>query len=227
MVRDFSTWRPCAEPALTSVTGRFVRLEEFDPERHAQGLYDAIGGVQNDPLWRYIPLPPPDNAAMLAAMFTMMSTAAQHLWRVVIIIDVSTDEILGTASYMRVRPDHGSAEVGCVIFSQKMQKTPAATEAMYLMASYLFDDLGYRRYEWKCHNGNAASKRASERLGFTLEGVFRNDMIVKGESRDTAWYSIIDTEWPVLKGAFQAWLAPNNFDDAQMQKCALRAFRTS
>ncbi|MEL7489217.1 MAG: GNAT family protein [Pseudomonadota bacterium] len=225
MTKDFSTWRPCDEPRPAALTGRFVRLEAFSKNRHAQRLFENIAGPDDDNLWRYIPLPKPADAAALGDVFTFMGGLANNPWRVLAIIDPETDYVLGTASYMRIRPDHGSAEVGCVIFSKKIQKTPAATEAMFLMAKHLFDDLGYRRYEWKCHNGNDASKRAAERLGFSFEGVFRNDMIVKGENRDTAWYSIIDSEWPPVKAGLQAWLAPENFDEQGVQRTSLAALR--
>ncbi len=122
------------------------------------------------------------------------------------------------ASYMRIRQEHGSAEVGFVLFGARLQRTAAATEAMYLMARHLFEDLGYRRYEWKCDDDNAASKRAADRLGFTFEGVFRNDMVVKGRSRDTAWFSMTDAEWPRLGGRLDAWLASENFDPDGRQK---------
>ena len=133
--------------------------------------------------------------------------------------------MLGMASYMRIRPEHGSAEVGFVCFSKAMQRTPAATEAMYLMARHLFDDLGYRRYEWKCDNANEKSRRAAERLGFAFEGVFRQDMVMKGRNRDTAWYSMLDTEWPAAKAAFEAWLAPENFDGEGRQRNKLADIR--
>lgn len=130
------------------------------------------------------------------------------------------------ASYTRIREAHGSVEAGCVAFSHRLQRTAHATEALTLMARHVFDDLGYRRYEWKCHDANAASKRCAERFGFQFEGLFRNDMVVKGESRDTAWYSIIDAEWPALRAALAAWLAPANFAAAGRQRQPLAAFRT-
>lgn len=129
------------------------------------------------------------------------------------------------ASYMRIREAHGSVEIGCVAFSHRLQRTTRATEALTLMAQHVFDELGYRRYEWKGNNANLASKRAAERFGFTFEGVFRNDMVVKGESRDTAWYSIIDSEWPVVRAALHAWLAATNFDGHGRQRQRLESFR--
>ncbi|VAW07153.1 Acetyltransferase, GNAT family, partial [hydrothermal vent metagenome] len=138
---------------------------------------------------------------------------------------VDTGAVLGMASYMRIRPEAGSVEIGCIVFSGALQKTPAATEAMYLMARHIFDDLGYRRYEWKCNDENAASKSAAERLGFQFEGVFRQDMVVKGENRDTAWFSVLDSEWPEVKAGLNAWLAPENFDADGRQRRSLRQCR--
>jgi RimJ/RimL family protein N-acetyltransferase len=146
-------------------------------------------------------------------------------WRTLIVRRRTDGEILGTASYMRIREAHGSAEIGCVAFGTGLKRTPEATETFALMAGHLFDDLGYRRYEWKCDSGNLASKRAAERFGFAFEGVFRNDMVTKGRSRDTAWYSILDSEWPALRAALDRWLAPDNFarDGAQIR--TLESFR--
>jgi len=224
---DLSFWRACAPPQLPSVTGRFIRIEPFDAEAHGAGLFAAIGGGANDDLWRYIPFPAPESTEQMSAILTLMAQSPQQEWRTHILVEPQTNEVLGMASYMRIRPEHGSAEIGCIVFSKKLQRTPAATEAMYLMAKHLFDDLGYRRYEWKCNNENAASKGAAERLGFSFEGIFRNDMVVKGQNRDTAWYSIIDLEWPNVKAAFEAWLVPENFDDDGGQHCALASCRNS
>jgi RimJ/RimL family protein N-acetyltransferase len=149
----------------------------------------------------------------------------EHAWQPMIFRGRDSNKVLGTASYMRIRPEAGSAEVGCVVFSKALQRTPAATEAMFLMARHVFDDLGYRRYEWKCDNENAASKNAASRFGFSAEGVFRQDMVVKGKNRDTAWYSIIDDEWPTTRSAFEGWLAPENFDSSGLQRRSLREIR--
>lgn len=184
-------------------------------------MVDAIG--RDADLWRHIPIGPFDTAEALAAAFDFAGAALG--WRTHVLF--VGDRPAGMASYMRLRPEHGSAEVGCIVYGRPLQKTPAATEAMFIMARHLFDDLGYRRYEWKCDNANAASKRAAERLGFTFEGVFRNDMVMKGRSRDTAWFSITDAEWPRVKAALEAWLAPGNFDAEGRQRRALADFRRS
>ena len=152
--------------------------------RTLKALFAAIGGPENDSLWEYIPLGPFHSAADLAEAMGM--AAAAFGWVTHLIRDRESGAVMGMASYMRIRPEHGSAEVGCIVYSRKLQRTAAATEAMYLMMRHVFDDFGYRRYEWKCNNANAASKRAAERLGFTYEGTFRQDMVMKGANRDTA-----------------------------------------
>ena len=133
----------------------------------------------------------------------------------------------GMVSYMRARPEHGSVEIGCVAFGHRLQRTAAATEAVYLMAKHAFDDLGYRRFEWKCDNTNEASKRAALRFGFTYEGLFRQDMVRKGANRDTAWFSIIDKEWPKVRTGFERWLDPANFSATGLQIRPLTYLRDS
>ena len=137
------------------------------------------------------------------------------------IVPAQAGKAAGWASLMRIEPRHGVIEVGNVVFSPALQRSRAATEAMYLMASHVFDHLGYRRYEWKCNAENAASRRAALRLGFTFEGIFRQHMVVRGRSRDTAWYSLLDGEWPARKRAFEAWLDPSNFDGEGRQLVSL------
>jgi RimJ/RimL family protein N-acetyltransferase len=137
------------------------------------------------------------------------------------ILPTETARAAGWASYMRITPAHGVIEVGNILFSPALQRTRAATEAMYLMARHVFEDLGYRRYEWKCNAENAPSRRAALRFGFTFEGIFRQHMVVKGHNRDTAWFAMLDHEWPVRKRAFEAWLQPENFDDDGHQRRTL------
>lgn len=217
-------WSGCAAPQLPFAEGHFVHVAPFDNEVYTDGLFSAISGEDNKDLWQFIPFPQPQTSEQLAGILAFTRQPPQN-WHTHVLIDAVTKKPVGMASYMRVRPEHGSAEVGCIIYSKTLQRTPAATEAMYLMAKHLFDDLGYRRYEWKCNNDNMASRRAAVRLGFVFEGVFRNDMVVHGKNRDTAWYSMTDTEWPVLKAAFETWLAPENFDADQRQIKPLEAFR--
>ncbi len=220
---DLSSWQGCARPDLKSVEGRYVRVDPARFPEDAADLFPVLGGAENDVLWEYIPIGPFENAASLSD--AIKAVGERQGWRTHVLRDVKTGAPLGMASYMRIRPEAGSAEVGCVVFSKKLQRTPAATEAMYMMAKHLFDDLGYRRYEWKCNNENEASKRAALRLGFQFEGVFRQDQALKGKNRDTAWYSVIDCEWPLAKQAFELWLAPENFDPEGLQRRSLHEIR--
>lgn len=207
---SLADWTPRPRPVAVHLEGHSVILEPLSWEKHCGGLFAAIAGSQNDAIWRYMPIGPFKGEGHFQEHF---EAVRQNLgWETLVICKSGTADIVGSASYMRIREAHGSAEVGCVAFGQKLKRTREATEAMYLMARHLFDDLGYRRYEWKCHNENAASKRAATRFGFVFEGVFRNDMVVKGESRDTAWFAMTDTDWPKLKLAFEAWLSDTNFD---------------
>lgn len=217
-----ANWTGCAEPNLRYVKGQHITIEPADFTRDAEALFDAVGGEANASLWGYIPIGPFDDAEDMSATFERF--ADQEGWRTYVIRDLAGD-VLGMASYMRLRPEAGSIEVGCIVFSKKLQRTPASTEAMYLMASHIFEDLGYRRYEWKCNDANDASKRAALRLGFVPEGVFRQDMVMKGGNRDTAWYSMLDKEWPRAKAAFEAWLAPANFDAQGVQRRSLADIR--
>jgi len=221
--RDLSTWTSRPTPGLSVLPGERVRLEPLDWDVHGAGLYAAIGGDANAELWMWMPVGPFREAGALKAM--LLGARANEGWRTMVIRARVSGEITGMATYMRIREAHGSAEIGCVAFGPKLKRTPEATEALHLMAAHLFDELGYRRYEWKCNESNAASKRAAERFGYRFEGVFRNDMVTKDKSRDTAWYSILDTEWPALKSTLVQWLAPGNFaaDGAQIR--TLESFR--
>ena len=208
-------WNGAQLPMLRDTNGRYVQLRPFDYERDREGLFTSVCGNQNDDLWTYIPLYRPTTADELGDM--LLKAAEQQGWQTYVISMLDSNKPLGMASYMRIRPEHGSAEVGCVIFSKSLQRTRIATEALYLMIKHAFDDLGYRRFEWKCNDGNEASKRAAKRLGFTFEGIFRNDLVVKGRNRDTTWFSIIDKEWPVIKSGFENWLRPDNFEVGDKQ----------
>ena len=220
MARNVSKWTGCPAPGDVNLEGRFASVERLAPH-HVTGLFKSIGGPQNDHLWQYIPIGPFDDSRALGSALQFSQEALG--WHIYTICARENGAVLGMAGLMRVRPEHGSLEVGCIVFSDALKRTAIATEAMYLLARYVFEDLGYRRYEWKCNNENAASRKAAVRLGFEFEGVFRQDMVVKGKSRDTAWYSMLDREWPDLKGRFEAWLAPDNFDDNGKQKNSLGA----
>jgi RimJ/RimL family protein N-acetyltransferase len=189
----------------------------LDAERHSEDLWQAVQG--HDELWTWLPDGPYNSEADLRRAVELRQAASSALF--LAIIPAETCEAAGWASYMRMEPAHGVIEVGSILYSPSLQRTVAATEAMYMMASHVFDHLGYRRYEWKCNALNLPSRRAAERLGFTFEGIFRQHMVVKGRSRDSAWYSMLDHEWPTRKRAFEAWLEPANFDDEGKQRRSL------
>lgn len=202
--------------------GRRVRLEPVDWAQHGEALFAAVGGDANADIWTWMPVGPFEAPA---ALEKFLGWAREHeAWQIMMIRAAGSGEVLGMASYMRIREAHGSAELGCVAFGPRLKRTAAATEALALMARHVFD-LGYRRYEWKCNTENLASMRAAGRFGFTFEGVFRNDMVTKGRSRDTAWYAITDAEWPALDQALGHWLSDDNFAKDGSQKRTLESFR--
>jgi len=212
-------WNPCAPPPTTPMVGAHCRLERLNIDTHAQDLFDANITDTEGRIWTYMGYGPFDDVASYNEWVTSQALGDDPLFHA--IIDLTTDKAVGVASYLRIEPLIGSIEVGHINYSPLLQKTVTATEAMYLMMARVFDELSYRRYEWKCDNANAKSRSAAERLGFTFEGVFRQCTIYKGRNRDTAWFSIIDSEWPALKAAYQAWLDPSNFDGEGNQKKAL------
>lgn len=209
-------------PRHRAITGRFVTLTPLSPH-HAVELFSATGGRESAWAWDYMPDGPFPDIATFREFIAKKAVSEDPLFFA--IVDAATGKAVGYATLMRIDPANRVVEVGNIMFSPVMQRTPGATEAMYLLARTVFDDLGYRRYEWKCNALNAPSRRAAERLGFTFEGVFRQHMIVKGRNRDTAWFSMLDGEWPAVKAAFEAWLDPSNFDEAGEQRRSLKEFR--
>lgn len=218
---DLSSFKKRPDPTKNPLEGRFVRLELLSREAHGSSLPGALCGPKKDHLWDYIPFGPPPKDEFFDQFEKF---AALGGWHCLAIVNQKTGLAKGTASYMRQRPEFGGIEIGCVIFGTDLQRTPSATEVIYLTASHLFDDLGYRRYEWKCNNKNEASKTAALRFGFQFEGVFRNDMIQKGKNRDTAWFAMTDEDWKALKPGYEAWLGSENFDEAGVQRKGLREF---
>jgi RimJ/RimL family protein N-acetyltransferase len=211
---------PASRPQRVRIEGAFVIIEPLNPAIHGDALWVGAGGVENQALWKYMHSGAfPDRAAL---DLYLQDKAASDDPLYFAIVDSSTGKAAGHASYMRIDPGQRVIEVGAILYAKALQRTRAATEAMYLMARYVFEDLGYRRYEWKCNVLNEPSMRAARRLGFTFEGVFRQHMIVKGRSRDTAWYAMLDREWPSRKKEFERWLASDNFDDAGRQRTRLR-----
>ncbi|WP_272598394.1 GNAT family N-acetyltransferase [Solirubrobacter ginsenosidimutans] len=202
-------------PRRTVLEGARVRLEPLDPERHAGDLFAAAEG---DPaLWDYLPYGPFDDVGALTEHLRAQAASDDPLFYAVVVGGVAS----GIVSYLRIEPAHGCIEIGHIWFGAPLQRTPAATEAIYLLAREAFDGLGNRRFEWKCNAANERSRRAAERFGFTFEGVFRQHMIVKGGNRDTAWYSILDGEWPAVRAGFEAWLDEANFDADGVQRRSL------
>jgi RimJ/RimL family protein N-acetyltransferase len=212
-------WTTRPRPPRTPISGRFCRIEPIDPDRHAADLYAA----NSDPSsWTYLFYGPFDGFETYRRWLVEMTASQDPLFYA--IVDNASGKAVGVAAYMRIDPPNGVIEVGHLNFSPALQRTAAATEAMYLMMRRAFDELGYRRYEWKCDSLNAPSRSAAERLGFNYEGLFRQAIIYKKRNRDTAWFSIVDSEWPARKRAFERWLAPENFDAGGRQRRPLVEF---
>ncbi len=215
-------WIPPSRPGPMALHGRTVRLEPLSTE-HAAALFDALCGPDDGPLWTYLWEDRPADLAALEAMIG--SQIADPTTECFALVDIATGRAVGRCSLMRIDPANGSIEVGSIAYGRILQRTIAATEAMYLLARHVFDALGYRRYEWKCNSLNEPSRSAAVRLGFSYEGRFRQAMVAKGHNRDTDWYSIIDSDWPSLRAAFEAWLDPANFDEDGRQRSPLAEHR--
>ncbi|MDA0994492.1 MAG: GNAT family protein [Proteobacteria bacterium] len=213
-------WDGARRPPRTPMEGRFCRTEPLTSERHLADLFEAYAEDAEGKLWTYMFNGPFQSATELRDWMTSASASDDPLFYA--IIDVSTGKAVGMAAYMRIKPGVGVIEVGNIAYSPKLQRTPVATEAMFLMMRRAFKELGYRRYEWKCDSLNAASRRAAERLGFTFDGLFKQAIVYKGRNRDTAWYSILDRDWPALERAYTTWLDAENFDENGQQKRKLR-----
>ena len=201
-------WTPPPRPPRTPLKGRYAALEPLDPDTHAAEIHRA--NTQDDRIWDYLPYGPFSSAAAYHRWTRDMAVSEDPLFYA--IRNLETGHAEGVVSYLRIAPEAGSIEVGHINLSKPLQKTRAATEAIYLTMQWAFD-AGYRRFEWKCNALNLGSRRAAERLGLSYEGVFRQAAVIKGRNRDTAWFAAIDSEWPALQEAFSAWLAPSNFDD--------------
>ena len=217
-------WSPRKPPPRAAMTGRFCTVEPLDPARHAAQLFAAYAEDRDGRMWTYLPRTPYASAQECRAWAEAACRSDDPL--VHAIIDNASGEAVGAASYMRIEPAVGVIEIGSITYSPRLQRRPAATEAMYLMMRRVFDELGYRRYEWKCNALNAPSRAAALRYGFQYEGLFRQAMVVKGRNRDTAWFSVIDGEWPALRSAFESWLDPANFDADGQQRRNLASLRS-
>ena len=210
-------------PERIVLDGHYVRLEPLDAEKHTDDLYAASHGPDKHIIWQYLFEPPFLNYVSFRFHIERKSASEDPLFYA--IISKQTGKAVGYATLMRIDTTHRVVEVGNIMYGTPLQRTPGATEAQYLLMRYVFDILGYRRYEWKCNALNAPSRRAADRFGFSFEGIFRQHMIVRGRNRDTAWYSILDVEWSKQKAAFEKWLAPNNFDALGQQKKRLSDFK--
>jgi RimJ/RimL family protein N-acetyltransferase len=216
-------WQARPRPPRTAMDGRICRVEPLDPSRHAADLLAANAEDRDGRSWTYLPYGPFARDEDYRQWMEQVCGREDPIFHAIVARD--SGQAVGVASLMRIDPANGVIEVGGINYSPRLQRRPAATEAMYLLMRRAFDELGYRRYEWKCDALNAPSRAAAARLGFRFEGIFRHAIVYKGRSRDTAWFSIIDSEWPALKAAFERWLEPGNFDAEGRQKRRLPEFR--
>ena len=216
-------WTERVRPPSTPMRGCYCRLEPLDVERPTEELYEAYTDAPDERDWTYLfPQKPTDLASYRERVAA--EAASEDPLRFAI-IDLANERAVGTIALMRIEPVHGVIEVGGVIYSRRLQQRPAGTEAIYLLARRVFDELGYRRFEWKCDSLNAASMKAARRYGFTFEGIHRQAIVYHGRNRDTAWFSMLDTEWPRARAAFERWLDPDNFDEQGRQRRSLAELR--
>ncbi|MBB4275822.1 GNAT family N-acetyltransferase [Rhizobium mongolense] len=222
-MRDLSNFKVPA-PGYVTLKGRYVTVEPYVRAEHLQALWDGLGGMGINPLLLYFAQ---DDFTGIDDFANWLENAyTKSGWLTHVFRDTATGRIVGMANYMRADPANGVVEIGGVAHGPDMKRSPLSTEAHYLMAKHVFEGLGYRRYEWKCDNNNEASKTTATRYGFTFEGVFRQHMISKRRNRDTAWFSMIDSEWPLISEAFETWLSPENFDAEGKQRRRLQDIRS-
>ena len=224
-MQDLSDFPPRARPQPIVQNGASVAVEPYDGARHGEELFEGLGGTADaiNALLLYFPNGPFEGVSDFRAWLDRENASGSYVTRV--FRSVESGKLVGMASYMRLDEKNGVIEVGAVAHGPAMQRSTMSTEVHYLMARHVFDDLGYRRYEWKLNNDNAKSHASAKRLGFAYEGVFRQHMVTKGKNRDTAWYAMIDSDWPALKAAFEAFLSPANFDAGGGQIRSLAAIR--
>ncbi|HAB15669.1 MAG TPA: GNAT family protein [Verrucomicrobiota bacterium] len=210
-----TTWTPPHRPSAQRLVGRWCHLRPLEPDLDAPALFQTLAHPAAAPWWTYLPDAPPATAAEFHAW--AVRRTSEPSTQAYVIVEPNIDAVRGTLSYLRIDPPNGSIELGMILFAAGLQRTTAATESIYLLLRHAFE-LGYRRVEWKCDSLNAPSRRAAERFGFTFEGIFRQAVVTKGRNRDTAWYSMLDREWPTRRLAFESWLAPTNFDSTGRQR---------
>jgi len=218
-------WNERQDPGRITLSGRYCQVTPVDVERDATALFNGYMSAADDRDWTYLAQERPTSLASFREYLAKKVASDDPLHYA--IIDGASERAVGTAALMRIEPVHGVIEVGYITFTPELKKTRASSEAMYLLMRYVFDELGYRRYEWKCDSLNAPSRAAARRYGFEFEGIFRQAVVYKGRNRDTAWFSIIDKDWPRIRTAFETWLNPDNFDTAGQQRRALATIRDS
>jgi RimJ/RimL family protein N-acetyltransferase len=218
---DLADWRGAPRPERVTLHGRYTRLEPLSATQHAASLFESARAPGADDRFRYLPDHPPSDEAGFQAWLAKAEASTDPLFSAV--VDLRTGKAEGRQGLMRIDPANGVIEIGNILWGPAIARSRVATEALFLAASYVFDTLGYRRFEWKCNDRNAPSKRAAERFGFKFEGLFRHHMVVKGENRDTAWFAMIRADWEAVKPAYLAWLDPGNFDPDGAQRTALTA----
>jgi RimJ/RimL family protein N-acetyltransferase len=223
-MKDVTNWQLCKPPTRTTLAGKYCRLEPLDPKRHGDELFAASMAPGAAERFRYLFDGPQDRAAF-GGWLTWAAASEDPMFFAV--IDSASGRCEGRQTLMRITPEHGVIEVGSILWGPAIARTRVATEALYLFACYVFDALGYRRFEWKCDARNEPSKRAAARFGFIYEGTFRQHMVVKGENRDTAWFAMLDIDWPTIGKLFEQWLDPSNFDPLGRQKTRLEDLRKS
>jgi RimJ/RimL family protein N-acetyltransferase len=218
-------WHPVPRPDRRTLHGHHVSLQPLNPDAHADDLYRASHGDQLDPaLWLYMSYGPWNHPDEFRKWIQTNSESDDPLFYAIVPTD---GEAAGQATYLRIDEHNGVIEIGHIWFSPSIQRSRAATEAIYLLARHAFDELGYRRFEWKCHARNKRSRRAAERFGFTYEGTFRKAIVQRDRNRDTAWYAIIDDDWPKIRDAFETWLSDDNFDTEGRQRRSLGEIRSA
>jgi RimJ/RimL family protein N-acetyltransferase len=222
---DLANWQACERPHRKVFEGRFVRLEPLDASKHGNELFYAATDGDSDGRFRWLPETTPSSREEFQTWLERVAESKDPMYFAV--IDLATGKVAGRQTMMRMDPANGVAEIGHIHWGPTIQKTPATTEAYYLFASHLFDELGYRRFEWKCNNLNEASKDAALRYGMSAEGIHRQVSVVKGENRDTAWFSLLDYEWPKAGEAMRLWLAAENFEEDGKQIRRLEEIRRS
>lgn len=223
-MQDLSNWTARPAPRLEPMEGSHVRLEPLSAVRHGKELFKASSVPDAIDRFRYLGELPPKTLEEFRPWLDKAESSRDPLYFAV--IDKKSGEVAGRQTYLRTDAANGVTEIGHIYWGPLISQTPATTEALYLFARHIFDDLGYRRFEWKCNNDNEPSKRAAMRYGFQFEGIFRKHMIIKGKNRDTAWYAMTDDDWTIAKPAFEAWLSPSNFDSQGRQLKTLMEFRT-